>query len=120
MIAPSPGTLARPRKPAGDVTAIEYAIDNALFQWEDGERRVREHGELERPALAVLEELRRRLGSSFSLGELTDLYAANTDWASDVARSAGAGTEAAQVVDAAFGRYAREAVDYRGGRRELR
>jgi len=99
---------------------IEYAIDNALFQWEDGERRVRERGELEPPALAVLEELRRRLGSSFSLGELADLYGVNTDWASEVARRAGAGTEAAQVVDAAFGRYAREAVDYRGGRPQRR
>ena len=68
----------------------------------------------------MLEELRRRLGSSFSLAELTDLYAANTDWASDIARGAGAGTDAAQVVDAAFGRYAREAVDYRTVRRELR
>jgi hypothetical protein len=68
----------------------------------------------------VLEELRRRLGSSFSLEELTDLYGANTDWASDIAVRAGAGTEAAQVVDAAYGRYAREAVDYRAGRRYLR
>ena len=65
----------------------------------------------------MLEELRRRLGSSFSLAELIDLYGANTDWASDVARSAGAGTDAAQVVDAAFGRYAREAVDYPAVRR---
>ncbi len=77
---------------------------------------MRDRRELEPPALAVLEELRRRLGSSFSLAELADLYAANPDWASEVARMAGAGTEAAQVVDAAFGRYAREAVDYRGGR----
>ena len=119
MSAAVPGTLAWPPEPAGR-RHIEYAIDNALFQWEDGEHRVRERGELEPPALAVLEELRRRLGSSFSLGELADLYGVNTDWASEVARSAGAGTEAAQVVDAAFGRYAREAVDYRGGRPERR
>ncbi len=108
------------RNGSASIAGSTYAIDNALFQWEDGERRVGEHAELESPALAVLEELRRRLGSSFSLGELTDLYGANTDWASDVARSAGAGTAAAQVVDAAFGRYAREAVDYRSGRREVR
>ena len=81
---------------------------------------MRDHGDLERPALAVLEELRRRLGASFSREELTDLYGANPDWSSDVARSAGAGTEAAQVVDAAFGRYAREALDYRAGRWQLR
>ena len=60
---------------------MSYAIDNALFQWEDGERRLREDGGLEGPALAVLEELRRRLGSSFSLAELADLYAGGTDWA---------------------------------------
>lgn len=65
----------------------------------------------------MLGELRRRLGSSFSLKELTDLYAGSPDWASEVARRAGAGTEAAGVVDAAFGRYAREAVDYRPVRR---
>ena len=117
MGAAVPGTLAWRRGFRRDVT-IEYAIDNALFQWEDGERRVRERGELEPAALAVVEELRRRLGSSFSLAELADFYGDNTDWASEVARWAGAGTEAAQVVDAAFGRYAREAVDYRGGRRE--
>ena len=120
MIAAPRGYAGAAAEASRDVTAIDYAIDNALFQWEDGERRLREHGELERPALVVVDELRRRLGSSFSLGELADLYGANTDWASDVARSAGAGTEAAEVVDAAFGRYAREAVDYRAGRRELR
>ena len=78
---------------------------------------MRERGELERPALAVLEELRRRLGSSFSLEELTEVYGANTDWASEVARRTGAGTVAAPVVDAAFGRYARDAVDYCAGGR---
>ena len=70
---------------------MSYAIDNALFQWEDGERRLREDGGLEGPALAVLEELRRRLGSSFSLAELADLYAGGTDWAAEVAWGAGAG-----------------------------
>jgi hypothetical protein len=65
----------------------------------------------------VLEELRRRLGSSFSLAELAELYGAGTDWAWEEAQRAGAGTQAAHVVDAAFARYAREALDYRGGRR---
>ena len=98
---------------------MSYAIDNALFQWEDGERRLREDGGLEGPALAVLEELRRRLGSSFSLAELADLYAGGTDWAAEVAWGAGAGGQSTAVVDAAFGRYAREAVDYAGGRRAM-
>ena len=100
--------------------AIEYFIDNALFQWEDGERRVREHGELERATATVIDELRRRLGSSFTLGELAELYAGDTDWAAEVAWRAGASCETAPVVDAAFGRYAREASDYAGGRRVVR
>ena len=72
---------------------MSYALENALFQWEEGERRLRgadepRRGALERAAALVLEELRRRLGSRFSLAELSDLYAAGGDWASDVARSA--------------------------------
>ena len=100
--------------------SIEYAIDNALFQWEDGERLVRDRPQLEGAAFAVLEELRRRLGSSFSLDELTALYGEGTDWASDAATRSSAGTAAAAVVDAAFGRYAREAADYSGGYRRGR
>jgi hypothetical protein len=92
-----------------ETSTIEYAIDNALFQWEDGERRVRELADLEPAAFAVLEELRRRLGSTFTLDELTGLYVEGTDWATDVAARSGVWTDASAVVDAAFGRYAREA-----------
>lgn len=94
---------------------MAYAIDNAIFQWEDGERRVRERADLEGATFTVIEELRRRLGSSFSLAELADLYGEGTDWASEVADRPGVGTEAPAVVDAAFARYAREALDYSGG-----
>jgi hypothetical protein len=98
---------------------VSYALENAIFQWEEGERRLRgaddaQRGALERAAALVVDELRRRLGSRFSLSELSDLYAAGGDWASDVARSAFAGTESSWVVDAAFARYAREASDYAG------
>jgi hypothetical protein len=101
---------------------VSYALENALFQWEDGERRLRQaeparRAPLERAVDLVLAELRRRLGSSFSLAELSDLYAGAADWASEVARRAFAGTESSWVVDAAFGRYAREASDYGGARR---
>ena len=101
---------------------MSYAIENALFQWEEGERRLREADDarrvvLERAAAAVLEEIRRRLGSRFSLEELSDLYAGAADWASEVARRTFAGTESSWVVDAAFARYAREASDYAGGTR---
>src|SRR3989442_3869057 len=98
---------------------MSYALENALFQWEEGERRVREadprrRAQLERAAATVLEELRRRLGGEFSVGELAALYGAETDWATDVARGQLAGTDAAWAVEAAFGRYARQALDYAG------
>lgn len=98
-----------------------YSLDNALYQWEDGEHRLRdrselEHADLEVAVAAVLDELRRRLGSSFSAAELAALYGEGVDWAADVARDARAGADAAHVVDAAFNRYARGAVDFAGGR----
>ena len=100
---------------------MAYAVENALFQWEDGERRVREappleRADLDRAAEAVVEELRRRLGSAFTLSELADLYGEGVDWAGDLAQRRFAGTDSAWVVDAAFHRYARESSDYAGGR----
>lgn len=99
-----------------------YSVENALFQWEEGERRVRdarevERAQLERAVAGVLGELRRRLGSSFSMEELADLYATDVDWAGDLAGRGGAGTDAGWAVDAAFGRYVREATNFAGGRR---
>ena len=93
---------------------MAYALENALFQWREGERRIAGTSEparadLERAAGAVVDELRKRLGSSFVLDELADLYAEGTDWATELAVRHGAGTDAATVVDAAFARYAREA-----------
>jgi hypothetical protein len=101
---------------------VPYAIENALFQWEDGERRLRQASDparqqLEEAVEDVVAELRRRLGSSFTLAELADFYAHGIDWAADVAQSRSAGTDSAWVVDAAFNLYAREASDYGGGRR---
>ena len=57
---------------------MSYALENALFQWEEGERRLREAEGARRPGLeravrAVLDELRKRLGSRFSLAELADV-----------------------------------------------
>ena len=94
----------------------EYPIDNAIFRWEEGERRLRAADDatrrrLDRSADAVLDELRRRVGSMFTLAELAALYGSGTDWASDIANVGG---DSEAVVDAAFGRYARSAADYVG------
>lgn len=96
---------------------MSYAIENALFQWEDGLRCLRERPALQRAVDGVLDELRRRLGSSFTLEELAELYARDSDATLAVAERSGAAGDASSVVDAAFGRYAREASDYAGGRR---
>jgi hypothetical protein len=100
---------------------MAYSLENALFQWREGERRVADTPEpakadLERAVAELVDELRKRLGSSFVLDELADLYGEGTDWATELAVRHGAGTDAATVADAAFARYAREASNYAGGR----
>src|SRR3954449_5473428 len=100
---------------------MPYAVENALFQWEDGERHLREtaepaRGQLEDAVMVVVDELRRRLGSAFTVEELARFYAQDVDWASDIAQREAAGTDSSSVVDAAFSRYAREATNYAGGR----
>jgi hypothetical protein len=95
---------------------VAYPLENATSQWEEGERIVRDEPQLERAVSAVLDELRRHLGSKFEIAELAELYATDPDWASEAARSRSAGTDAVSAVDAAFYRYAREAADYGGGR----
>jgi hypothetical protein len=102
---------------------VAYALENARFQWEEGERRVRraddqERANLERALEDVLDGLRRRLGSSFAVTELAELYGEGTDWADDIARRR-AGSDTTAVVDAAFNRYAREAHDFAGGKQRI-
>jgi len=100
---------------------VAYELENALFQWRDGEQRVRDAEDPERRRLelatdALVDELRRRLGSSFAVRELAGLYAEDTDWATDFIQIRYPGAPASYVVDAAFARYAREAFDFAGGR----
>ena len=102
------------------------SFQTAIFQWEEGERRLRaatpdRRATLERVVEAVVDSLRRRLGGPFTAAELADLYAEGTDWCLDVAVRVAPETpeawEAGTVADAAFYRYLREAEDYAGGRR---
>jgi hypothetical protein len=100
---------------------MAYALENALFQWRDGDRRLAEtpepaRADLDLAASVIVEELRKRLGSIFLLEELADLYHRDTDWATELAGRHAAGTDAAAVVDAAFARYARESSNFAGGR----
>ncbi len=97
----------------------------ALYQWEQGQRRLRgiaagERRPFERACERIVDELRRRLGGAFTTAELAELYAAGTDWCLPLAVAAAPDTPAAWdsavVADAAFARYLREATDYAGGR----
>jgi hypothetical protein len=92
---------------------VSYALENALYQWEEAERSVRSSEpavrvQLERVAAAVLDGLRQQLGSEFTIQELSDLYGSQPDWTPDAVP--------AVAVDAAYARYAREASDFGGGR----
>ena len=101
-------------------------FETSMFQWKEGERRVREALPDERMAMDrvvehVLAELRRRLGGPFTIDELVELYDQGTAWCTDIAYSVAPGApwawDARTTADAAFGRYVREASDYAGGRR---
>ena len=105
------------------------SFENAIYQWQQGERRVLaapvERGSLlERVIETLVAELRRRLGGRFDAEELVELYDGGTGWCLQVAMKVAPedpwAWEAGVVVDAAFARYLREAADYAGGRREIR
>jgi hypothetical protein len=106
---------------------MSYPISNALFQWEEGFRRLEElrddprtYRRVGRAVTAIEVELRRRIGPTFTAAELADLYGEGTDWASSVAHDAvpsfPAAWDPALVVDAAFYLYLRRATDFAGGR----
>jgi hypothetical protein len=101
-------------------------VDTALQLWSAGQRRLAatapdERRLLERVSDRILDELRRRLGGSFTTRELAALYSAGTDWCLDVAIATmphdPRAWDAQTAGDAAFARYVREASDWSGGRR---
>lgn len=104
------------------------SFENAWYQWQRGEQRLRaappaRQVVLERVTDRLVAELRRRLGGRFRSDELAELYGRGTSWCLDVAIAAAPedpwAWESGIVVDAAFARYLREAVDFAGGRRAV-
>jgi hypothetical protein len=105
-------------------------IENTIFQWEEGYRRLqaarsdpRSYRAVGQLVMAVEDELRKRLGSSFSIEELAATYREDLDWDLELAvRRAPADSaswDSSTVVDAAFYLYMREASDFAGGSRRL-
>ncbi|PZS10876.1 MAG: hypothetical protein DLM64_07845 [Solirubrobacterales bacterium] len=102
-------------------------FDELIGLWQDGQRRLSRsepdaRAALERVTEAIVVELRRRLGGSFTAEELAREYLEQgTDWcfhlATRVAPLTPAAWDMTTVAGAAFARYLREASDYGGGRR---
>ena len=101
-----------------------YPLENALFQWEQGWRELqalddpRARRLADREIDAIRDQLRRRIGPTFSAAELADLYGEGTDWAQQVALDVAPTTQpdAQSLADAAFWAYLRGATDFAGGR----
>jgi hypothetical protein len=102
-------------------------FDQVIGLWMEGQRRLQQADQSERPALervteAIVDELRRRLGGPFTTHELANLYGEHgIDWCFEIATRVAPNTPGAwdltTVAGAAFARYVREASDYGGGKR---
>ena len=101
------------------------SVASARHQWDDGKRRLASEGEdtarsrhLDLLVAAVVDELRRRLGQTYSLDDLAGAYDGADDWVREIIVTAlpprpRAGVrDAAVIQDAAFARYAQGALDY--------
>ena len=98
-------------------------IEVTRQEWEEGSRRLeaaREDGRRYRELLGLLEllldELRKRIGQTYTLGELVAAYRESDRWANEVleerAETPGWPRDLTIVLAAAFDAYQRGATDY--------
>ena len=98
-------------------------IEVARQEWEEGSRRLeasREDGRRYRQLLELLElvldELRKRIGQTYTLGELASAYGESERWARELleerAPFPGWPRDLTVVLAAAFDAYQRGATDY--------
>ena len=100
------------------------ALEATRDEWEEGHRRL-EAAAADRTRYRlllaelelVLDELRRRIGQTFTLDELAEAYAGSDRWVQQALAEhelePGWPSRATTVQDAAFHMYSRGAVDYR-------
>jgi len=99
------------------------AVDIVRQEWEEGRRRVEARAgdpqlypRLLAQVDAIVEELRRRVGQTFTLAELADAYAGADRWSRDVAAERvpfpGWPRTVSDAEAAAFHVYQRGATDY--------
>ena len=103
--------------------AVSAAVDHARQEWEEGHRRLEaqagdpvKYRRLLEQVDVLTEELRRRVGQTFTLADLAEEYAGAERWSreavSERAPSPGWPATLSMVEDAAFHLYQRGAVDY--------
>jgi len=105
------------------VPELEATVETTRREWEDGLRRLEAlsddqplHDRLLDQVRVVTDELRRRIGETFTLGELVDAYEHSDRWTREALDEHGdplAYRHAALVGDVAFHLYSRGASDYR-------
>ena len=104
---------------------MSYPLGSAMFQWQEGWSSLEALAgdpatarQADRFVEAVRDELRRRVGSTFTMAELADCYGQGTDWclrlASEVAPKLA--SMAQSLADAAFWLHLRLATDFAGSR----
>jgi hypothetical protein len=102
---------------------VPSVVDIARLEWEDGHRRVegyagdrRQYERVLDQVETILDELRRRVGQTFTLAQLADAYAEADRWSRDAVadRAPGPGWSRTVTVAeaAAFHAYQRGARDY--------
>ncbi|TML84952.1 MAG: hypothetical protein E6G08_15955 [Actinobacteria bacterium] len=102
---------------------MAIGLETARHEWEDALRRVESeradptrYGRLLAQIEVVTDELRRRVGQSFTLADLARAYADAESWAreavSERAATPGWTRDLTTVVAAAFQMYLRGALDY--------
>ena len=101
---------------------MDPRVASAASDWVVGARRLAEPGPLRQAradvASAVQDELRRRVGLTFSLADLADAYEGASAWFLDLARRVAPlhpdAWDPAVALDGAFGAYMRQARDAPG------
>ncbi|MFN2469477.1 MAG: hypothetical protein ABR583_00475 [Gaiellaceae bacterium] len=99
------------------------SLDSTRREWEEGHRRLEAlardqalYHSLVRQLETVIDELRRRVGETFTLDELVVAYGEADRWSREVLEERGepgVHRHTVMLEDAAFHRYSRGAVDYK-------
>ena len=100
------------------------AVEVARQEWQEGSNRLeaaredpRRYRQLLRLLELLLTELRKRIGQTYTLGELVSIYGESERWAREVlderAETPGWSRDLTIVLAAAFDAYQRGAIDYK-------